>query len=103
MLQCVCKETSAADNGDADNEEPKVSTVVQAPPLVVLSQIVHDLTCKVCAKSRKQCVGIPGHTCDSCCKLKSKCNKSQGRGGKSGELKEMKDEAGEMKGKIPGA
>ncbi|KAH0825751.1 hypothetical protein J3R83DRAFT_9000 [Lanmaoa asiatica] len=93
----VRKETSAADEGDADDEELEVSAVVRAPPSVVPNQIVHDPACEVCAKSRKQCVGIPGRTCDSCCKSKSKCNKSRGRGGKGGEPKETKGEAGETK------
>ncbi|KAH0832861.1 hypothetical protein J3R83DRAFT_11791 [Lanmaoa asiatica] len=97
MLQHVHKETLAADNGDANNEEPKVSAVVHAPPLVIPSQIMHDPACKVCAKSRKQCVGIPGYICDSCCKSKSKCNKSQGRDRKGGELKETKGKAGKTK------
>ena len=44
--------------------------------------------------SLKECIGLPNWMCNVCQKLKGKCNKSGGHGGKGG--------TGEEKGKVPG-
>jgi len=51
----------------------------------------------MCKKSGKECTRMPGHTCDSCIKLKTRYSKSTGRGGKP--RKEVMADVG-PKGKV---
>ncbi|KAG6379223.1 hypothetical protein JVT61DRAFT_11671 [Boletus reticuloceps] len=82
---------------DVDEDDDEIE-VVEAPTPANNSRIVHDPPCEPCDKQDRQCVGVPNRTCDSCAKLKSKCDKSRGRGGKG---KETKTVVPNSKGKVP--
>ncbi|KAF8120241.1 hypothetical protein EV363DRAFT_1374187, partial [Boletus edulis] len=80
---------------DADDDEIEV---VEAPTPANPSRIVHDPPCEPCEKQDRQCVGVPNRRRDSCAKLRSKCDKSRGRGEKG---KETETVVPDSKGKVP--
>ena len=103
----VTKPTKRTPSGAAADTEPedgegeesvrparKVSKSTPAPI------IAHKTPCTGCAGRKEGCRGREGRTCLRCEKLKAKCSKSLGRGGRW-QVEETADAKG--KGKAPGA
>ncbi|KAI9464258.1 hypothetical protein HD554DRAFT_2175318 [Boletus coccyginus] len=57
---------------------PKPSNARTGPKTVT-----HTPPCDPCQRGGRTCTGVPGRTCDSCIRLKTKCGKSKGKAGRA--------------------
>jgi len=100
---------------EEEDEDAEVEIVDPKPatPHAGSLKKIHIPTCDACQRSGKECTGMPGRTCDLCTKLKTRCSKSTGRGGKPRKVvvaapgpkrkgKEKAKEKEKGKEKVPG-
>ena len=79
-----------------DNDEVeviKVATDTKGP-----TQVKHEILYRVCMRQGRKCMGILGQVCVACQRLKSKCEKLKGQGGKSAGMKAVLDTKGKSLG-----
>ena len=69
---------------EEEDEDTEVKVVVLKLATLHAGSLkkIHIPVCDTCQRSRKECTGMPGRTCDPCTKLKMRCSKSTRQGRK---------------------
>ncbi|KAI9448929.1 hypothetical protein HD554DRAFT_2181164 [Boletus coccyginus] len=72
-----------------DEEEDEEEDIVEVAALKPSNAqtgpktVTHTPPCDPCQRGGRTCTGVPGRTCDSCIRLKTKCGKSKGKAGRA--------------------